>query len=286
MDQIGRTDQIEALEEKLGVNDVVLLMEGRRTGKTSLAAAALDRVREARGRVAVATLTRFQTYERAAMFIDAQLQTRAKRGSKSLAQVLTAFRGSGAPELMPPDAAAALGIADKLAEAQSTLSQDLADVLASCPGPGAVLLDEAHAMLSWAPNDKGAVNAVLRGNLNVGVVLASSDSSALERLTAEGEALYLVGSRVRPDPITTAAWFASLRERFHVIEIDIGETVIFDLIDQTDGHPYLTMRLCREVAERATRGTNRSVVTQALLDASVYTLSQDDPVWRELHGAG
>ena len=58
--QVGRGATIAAVEQRLREREVLLLMEGRRTGKTSVAVAALDRLAGGGGHVAVATLTRFR----------------------------------------------------------------------------------------------------------------------------------------------------------------------------------------------------------------------------------
>ncbi|MGA2928094.1 MAG: hypothetical protein ABSG43_19280 [Solirubrobacteraceae bacterium] len=57
--QVGGGRAISSLEQRLRAPEVLLLMEVRRTGKTRVAVAALDRIGRERGRVAVATLTRF-----------------------------------------------------------------------------------------------------------------------------------------------------------------------------------------------------------------------------------
>ena len=102
-----------------------------------------------------------------------------------MATLLGVLDRKDASEVLGSDIAGDVALAGELAEAALGTVDDLAEVIATAGGrgPGAVLLDEAHAMLGWPPGALSALNAVLRGELGVGVMLASSDTDARERLT-------------------------------------------------------------------------------------------------------
>ncbi len=259
-------------------------MEGRRTGKTSVAVAALDRIRGQGGRVAAVTLTRFADPTEAARVVARQLDSPPRRASESLVTFLRALDRRPVAEVLGGGAASDLGLAADVVDAGVQAPRDLAHVLGSARGrtPGAVLLDEAHVMVGWPASLVDSLNAVLRDRLGVGVLIASSDADALERLTQRGGPLHLAGSRITLPPITIANWMGALRDGFARLEIEIGERTITEMIDLTAGHPYLTMRLARDCARIAT-DTFPWKVGGAELEAALYELRRD-PVWRTLHG--
>lgn len=259
-------------------------MEGRRIGKTSVAVAALDRIRRQGGRVAVAVLTRFEDPQEVARFLAKQLQSRPRRTSESVVDVLRALDRGSAGELLEDDAAAEVGLATGLARAALNERPDVPELLSGVDAATqtAVLLDEAHAIVQWPTPLQRALNATLRGELPLGVVIASSDSEALQKLTQRDGPLHLVGSRVSLPIITAGHWIGALRDRFAELEIEITETTIAHLIEFTDGHPYLTMRLARDSARIASEQAKPWKVGGAELEAALYELRRD-PVWSALH---
>ncbi len=282
--QVGRGSVISGIEERLRAREVLLLMEGRRTGKTSVAVAALDRIRRQRGRVAVVTLTRFTDPRDATRFLARQLQSRPRRATQSVVSLLRALDLTPVGELLGSDAASDLAAAGAVLEPAIETAEDLSGLLAAVVGarPTAVLLDEAHALVDWPAGLLSSLNAVLRAELRVGVVIASSDTDALKRLTERGGALHLVGSRVSLPPITTGRWLGALRDAFAQLEIEITETTLQKLIELTNGHPYLTMRLARDSARIASDIPAPWRASGAELEAALYELRRD-PVWSVLN---
>lgn len=259
-------------------------MEGRRIGKTSVAVAALDRIRRQGGRVAVAVLTRFDDPREVARFLAKQLQSQPRRASGSVVDVLRALDRGAVGDLLGGDAAAEVGLATGLATAALGERADVPQLLSGIDAatPTAVLLDEAHAIVQWPTALQSRLNATLRGELPLGVVIASSDSEALEKLTQRDGPLHLVGSRVSLPMITAGAWIGALRDRFAELDIEVTETTIGHLIEFTDGHPYLTMRLARDSARIASEAAKPWRVGGAELEAALYELRRD-PVWSALH---
>ncbi len=282
--QVGRGRAISGLEQRLRAREVLLLMEGRRTGKTSAAVAALDRIGRERGRIAVATLTRFADPRDVTRFVARQLQASPRRATQPIVSVLRGLDRTSADELLGSEAAVDLAVAGRLAEAAVEPAEDLARLIGHAGGdrPTAILLDEAHTMVDWPAIVLSSLNAVLRGKLGLGVVIASSDTDALERLTERGGPLHLVGSRIILPEITPADWLGALRDGFARLEIEITETTLQTLIELTRGHPYLTMRLARDSARIASEDPRPWAASGAELEAALYELRRD-PVWTALH---
>jgi len=147
--QVGRGRAISGLEQRLRAREVLLSMDGRRTGKTSAAVAALDRIGRVRGCVAVATLTRFADPRDVTRFVARQLQSPPRRATQSIVSVLRGLDRTSAGELLGSEAAADLAVAGRLAQTAVEPADDLARLIGHAGGdrPTAILLDEAHAMV-------------------------------------------------------------------------------------------------------------------------------------------
>lgn len=246
--------------------------------------AALDRIRGQGGRVAAVTLTRFADPTEAARVVARQLHSPPRRASESLVTFLRALDRRPAAEVLGGEAASDLGLAADVVDVGVQAPRDLAHVLGSARGrtPGAVLLDEAHVIVGWPASLVNSLNAVLRDRLGVGVLIASSDADALERLTRRGGPLHLAGSRITLRRSRSQTGWGHYAMASLELEIEIGERTITDISELTAGHPYLTMRLARDCARIAT-DTFPWKVRGAELETALYELRRD-PVWRTLHG--
>jgi hypothetical protein len=176
-------------------------------------------------------------------------------------------------------------MASDLAQAINRPARDLPGLLSSAGEEQqntAVLLDEAHVIATWPELLREGLNAALRSGRCVGVVIASSEMSALQRLTQPGGALHLTASRVRVPDIATTQWLGALRDGFAELEIEIGETHLLRLIEETGGQPYLTMRLARDTARIAVGGAQSLwKVDIGQIEAALLEL-RADPVWEQL----
>lgn len=183
------------------------------------------------------------------------------------------------------ETAAELGFAADLARPLTAVERDLPTLLASVGSNDrtvAVLLDEAHALAEWPPDIQRSLNAVLRENRNVGVVIASSERQALERLAAPGGPLHLAGSRFHLTDITGNQWIPALKDRFGQLSISISHEDAETIVHEAGGQPYLTMRLARDTARLAASMFEVPPhVESALVMQALYELKRD-PVWAEL----
>ncbi|MGO9901481.1 MAG: hypothetical protein ACLP0J_17770 [Solirubrobacteraceae bacterium] len=116
-------------------------MDASRTGKTSVASAALDRIRRQRGRVAVVTLTRFGDPRDATRFLARRLLSPPRRATQSVVSLLRALDRTPVGELLGSDAASDLAAASAVVESPIETAEDLSGLLAAADGarPTAVL---------------------------------------------------------------------------------------------------------------------------------------------------
>lgn len=286
-EQVGREAEITSMVGRLCAGEALLLMEARRTGKTSLAIGALDRIKAGGGRVAAVTLTRFPDPAQVALFLERQLQSRSKRTLTSVADLVKRLDREPIGDLLGGQAAVELGMASDFAHAIGRPATDLPGLLATAGSEkqkAAVLLDEAHVIATWPQPLREGLNAALRGGRCAGVVVASSETSALRQLTQPGGALHLACSRVRMADIAPAQWLGALRDGYAKLEIEIGETHLLRLIEETGGQPYLTMRLARDTARLAVSDPRSpSKVDVGHVEAALLEL-RADPVWAQLRG--
>lgn len=241
---------IPQVSARLAAGEILTIMEPRRTGKTSVALAALQNLAGDRARIGAVALTRFPDPAQAAAALDHQLATAPRRVARTLRSMMRIFDRETIAGIAGDEASADVTLATEVVAAATRGSSDLPTLLAGTGehAEGAVLLDEAHAMLDWPPALRQSLNAVLRDRPRLGVVITSSDIESLRRLTERGGPLHLVGSRITLPAITPSQWQPALLSRFHRLEIDIPAATLADLIASTDGHPYLTMRLARDCA--------------------------------------
>ncbi len=283
--QVGRETEIASMVERLCVGEALLLMEERRTGKTSLAIGALDRIRAAGGRVAAVTLTRFPDPAQVALFLERQLQSRPRRTLGSIADLIRRLDREPVGDLLGGQAAVELGMAGDVAQAIERPSRDLPGLLSAVgeeKRDTAVLLDEAHVIATWPEPLREGLNAVLRGGHGAGVVIASSETSALQQLTHPGGALHLAVTRFQVPDIATRQWLGALRDGFAELDIEISETHLLRLIEETGGQPYLTMRLARDTARIAVGNPQMpQKVGIGQIEAALLEL-RADPVWKQL----
>jgi hypothetical protein len=141
-----------------------------------------------------------------------------------------------------------------------------------------VLLDEAHVLATWPESMRAAMGGVLKDNKALGVVVASSEQRALERLTSSDGPLRYVGTRFSLPPIAQEDWRAGLRERFATLDAPITPAALGLLLDRSQGHPYCTMLLAHESGRL---GMDLGEVSDAVVQAALAIASRDE-AWQEL----
>jgi len=139
--------------------------------------------------------------------------------------------------------------------------------------PMAVILDEAHHLASWPGAEKLALREFLRSDRTIGVIVSSSERSALERLTARDGPLEYVGQRFRLPRIDRGDWEHALPPRFEEAGVPISPDGLALLLDEAKLHPYCTMLLAREAARS---GQPIGQVSEAIVQAALLTAVEDE----------
>lgn len=279
--QIGRAAAIDTLESRLRACEVVKMLEPRRVGKTSVARAALERIQETGGTVAYVNLAARAGPEETAKDLADQLAGGVSRTRRRVGGLLAGLRRDGVGEALGDEPALALRVAGELLLGDGIASPAVVIERAAArveDRATAVLLDEAHALAKWPEPIRVALGSVLKDNKAAGVVLASSERSALERLTSPDGPLRYVGTRFDLPPIADEDWRAGLRERFAELDVPVASDALDLLLEQSEGHPYCTMLLARESARL---GGGPGEVSVAVVQAALLTVRRDE-AWQEL----
>lgn len=271
--QVGRLPFIEGIEERMLDGDKVKLLEKRRTGKSSVGQAVIARFRAADRAGGRIDLSRQHDPARAAHELAEQLAPslammgKAKQATGWLA-ALWAKLSPGSEEAGLGEVVAALlgerpligSVLDRCGEA--IVGQD-----------AAVLIDEAHLIGDWPPDEQASLREFLRNDERIGVIVSSSLASALERLTGVDGPLRYVGQRLPIPPIDRGDWQAALPARFAAVGAPIDAAALELLLDESRGHPYCTMLLCRTSARAALPGGRTGI---AAVSAGLLEVRQDE----------
>lgn len=271
--QIGRRPSIDALEQRVRDGEKLKLLEPRRTGKSSAAGAVTDRLRGDGIPAADADLAVLNGPAETADVLRAQL-------SPGLAAIAKARRATG-------------WLGERLAEGFDGEDKMVANILADLATAGGkspaavleraahaaqgdavgVLLDEAHHVGSWAELEQRALREFLRTDTTVGVIVSSSERSALEALTGPDGPLRYVGQRFRLPHIDRGDWEHDLPPRFGEAGVPITHGALALLLDEAKLHPYCTMLLAREAARA---GQAIGEVTDVIVQAALLTAAEDE----------
>ena len=270
--QIGRGPAIDGLEVRIRDGEKVKLLEPRRVGKSSVAGAVMERLRRAQLPAATVDLAALSGPSGAAEVLRAQL-------SPGLAALAKVNQATG-------------WLAERLRSGLSGDDKVLADILTDLEvggaGPAAVLeraaqaaqgqpvgvvIDEAHHLAGWPEEDQQAIRAFLREDTAVGVIVSSSERSALEALADEDGPLRYVGQRFRLPPIDRGDWEHALPLRFEEAGLPISGDALALLLDEARMHPYCTMLLAREAARV---GLSVGEVSDVAVQAALLTAAEDE----------
>jgi hypothetical protein len=289
--QIGRTGVIDRLDRRI-IDQAghQWLIGPRRIGKTSVAKAALDRLRAA-GHIGLEVdvsarrftsagdlATELAVLGRAAGVGGARAKAKLaggllrRKGTIKVAERVLAV-------LDAEDAAAAVAGIGSLFGAAEEQPPDLEQVLAALAAHAAiadervaVLIDEVDRLAGLSATDAVA-NAARWGQDGLVLVLAGSEESAVEKLRTDGP-MRAIGQELELPAIDASDWMTGLRERFEGVGVAIDNAEIYAVIDATDGHPRRTMLVCSYVLDGARGGA-----VDAELVADAVRRSKKDLSW-------
>lgn len=252
VEQVGRAPSIDALSDRAIAGGTLRLFDQRREGKTSLALAVLARANAARLATCNLPLDEYPTAQSAAARILAQLggALRAARRAEQIGGAAARIAGRIARATGSEDLALLADLADTAQPSELTLPSVLTALrerLKTSDRRAVLLIDEAHLIGDWAPEDQAAVRALLKDeHRRLGVLLASSEDSAQSTLVP---ILRFLGEPFVVPHIAREDWQHDLRERFKRADLSLEEPALERLLDLSTGQPYCTMLLARQCAE-------------------------------------
>jgi len=281
--QIGRGPAIDGLARQVLTSEQhTLLLANRRIGKTSMALAVLDRLRDSNSGWAIeADLSRGPVLSAAQLAERLSEQARAARvhvQPASLGILLGARRALKLGATPALNTAARLLGLDELAdvsELAASIDQSLAPVddgpldlrtvlraiqaaAIAADRPAVVFLDEVQRLTTdWAEaNDslyaqEALAEVMEQPDGRVVLLLAGSERHAIEALLAEGQPLHHDGMPFDVPPIGDDDWHHHLPLRFAEAGLEVGRDHVAQILAASEGHPQRTMRVCAHVAQLA-----------------------------------
>lgn len=288
--QIGRHQFIASIEERMRNGNVVILVDARRMGKTSVARATLARIEGQGGVTAEVNLAAHGSdHLGAASALATELASALGRATRSVGGIARRLRRSGAPDTAGADGSTVIALAADLLGSSRTIDSVIREAALRNDGRDcAILLDEAHVIAAWPEDIQQALNAALRDSGELGLIIASSERRAIELLLDDGRALYSAGYSMRLPEIDTTTWSKGLNERFRELGFEVLPEALDQLVDAARHHPYCTMRLAAESAlqaeqERKLTRNRRAVIDDLAINAALVIV-REDPVWKAAFG--
>jgi DNA polymerase III delta prime subunit len=284
--QIGRQRDIEMVRKGLGHGEDMILVDLRRTGKTTVALCALELVAAGRNIVFSVDLAEgapssVDVAERLAV----QLTGHRPRWAPAVAGARSALawlheRGRGALALLDDDVQAALEVVletirqdrpDGAAQIAAVLDE-IEQLAAERDCFAVVFLDEIQAITDLP--DGQAVQAELKARLRRGstrtrFLFAGSEPSLVERLFRRGGVLDFQGIEHPLSAISTPAWKEGLEHAFGLLGCRIQERAIEEMLDASAGQALRTMLAARETHALAEMEKGPPVATYGVAVAGV-----------------
>lgn len=177
VEQVGRAPSIDALSDRAMAGGTLRLFDQRREGKTSLALAVLARAHAANLATCNLPLDEYPTAQSAAARILAQFggTPRAARRAEQIGGAAARIAGRIARATESEDLALLADLADTAQPSELTLSSVLGDLRKRLQTSGkraVMLIDEAHLIGDWAPDDLERLLALSTGQPYCTMLLA------------------------------------------------------------------------------------------------------------------
>jgi hypothetical protein len=284
--QIGRGPSIDLLRRRLDGATHQWLIGPRRIGKTSVAKAALARLR-ADGVVALdvdmSKLT-ITTEQELAGEIARQAQA-AHAGQPPVGRRLKRFGGRHAGTANRLGRTLAdLGFSDE-GDALAAVASLLAGADDGAPGlrnvlealslharatgrRSAALIDEVHLLADIEGCESELARWARETDSPIVFLFAGSEESAVRALREHGRPLAAIGEELPLPDISTEDWLHGLRRRFEEAQVTIDGGGLLSIVEASDGHPRRTMLICARVSTAAAAAPGREA-TQALIELAI-----------------
>jgi DNA polymerase III delta prime subunit len=280
--QIGREGDIARLSASLRQGDHSVLADERRTGKTTVALAALESLARDEANIIVAVdLSRAindgtSLDEAIALQIAAQRSTlvrHARQAGNLALRLWNLVRGAGVFEGDEGEAIdAVLNELRAAAGRAPGWSLDAATDLATEKGGRAVVfIDEAQELDGWGDRDAVAGQLLARmrePGAAVTFLFAGSKPSLVRSLFSPGGLLEFDALDFQLSPIDSQPWREGLRRAFRALDAEITTRALDLILDATDARTDRTMLVANRAHEEADFA-RESVVDEALAAVAV-----------------
>jgi len=283
---IGRDEDVSRLVSSLATGQSLRILAPRRTGKTTVCDAALQRLRDEGWYTATVDLMQPSGAAGFAQVLTRALLANRPQLKKALAQARDAW--GRLSDRLRAQATVDLGEGVKIAFEPGGSIRDEPDValaealelpqrLAEKDGrPVVVFLDELQELAAPAApfGDPARLQARMRATFQrarqVGLLFAGSREHAMKQVFQPDAPLGGYGGSYSLSPIAVHEWEAGIAERFErasVDAVDAGQTVVARIVELGNGHPRSTMLVAAEaytaVREAGIDSLDASIVTQA-----------------------
>jgi hypothetical protein len=267
--QIGRASSIGILSARIGDATHQWLIGPRRIGKTSVAKAALARLRATSAVALDVDMSKLAITDEHELAGELARQAQAAHaGVSSAGGRIKRFAGRrGADAGLLGRAMSSLGFRDE-GEALSAVSALLAAADDGAPGLGAVLdavalharatetrsvvlVDEVQLLGGIDGCERKFARLAREADVPLVFVFAGSEESAVRALRQPGRPLAPIGAELILPDISSEDWLLGLRQRFAEGEVKIGGNELLAIIEAADGHPRRTMLICARVQSSA-----------------------------------
>lgn len=263
---IGRSDDVREITSALVGGTNLILAGPRRTGKTSVCEAALQRVR--RAGCYTAQLDLFRIADAAELAEALALAAIANRSPAR--RLVRRARELGRSALTAAQAAAMLKLQSQLGEVVEVaitpgwaaqdpqraldLALELPERVAVADGRRMVLFFDEFQELAGDRRPYGdpdavtkRMRAVFQRSTSVSHLFAGSIEHVMRDLFAPNQRAFSgFGSFHALRPITTDDWRAGLAERFGADDCTVSDTSLRRIVDLGGGHPRATMRIAQQ----------------------------------------
>lgn len=286
---IGRDEDVSRLVSSLTTGQSLRILAPRRTGKTTVCDAALQRLREDGWYTAAVDLMQPSGAAGFAQALTRALLANRPQLKQALAQARDAW--SRLSDRLRAQATVDLGDGVRIAFEPSRSDRDPGEALAEALDlpqrlaekdgrPVVVFLDELQELAAPAApfGDPARLQARMRSTFQranqVGLLFAGSREHAMQQVFQPDAPLGGFGGSYSLSPIAAHEWEAGLSQRFEQASIEVEEAVVARIVELGGGHPRATMLVAAEaytaIREAGADRLDAGIVVQAWDRARVH----------------
>ena len=295
--QIGRKPSIDRLERRLAGAVHQWILGERRIGKTSVAKAALARLRK-QGTIALdVDLSKLALSSPEALAGELARQAQAAGAGDPKQAVERFFRVAKKQKGIVRGLGRVLGELgyEDAADASAAVSALLAGADDGAPGldkvlgaislnaraterRACILVDEVHLLADLDGAEEQMASRCREADSPIVFIFAGSEESSARALREQGRPLAAVGEEFEVSEIAVEEWLLGLASRFEEAGIKIGEEELSAMLIASESHPRRTMLISSRVRASA-EGQPDRIATPTLVELAIRE-AEGDLSWR------